>query len=113
MMLARLQADRGENAQAIATLQKGLEFAQGNAEYAAFLAALLQRQGRHEEAIGYFHTALRLRPGAGVWWLGLAMSLQAVNRPAEAQNAYRQARTAGDLSPELAALAEQRLRQLQ
>jgi MSHA biogenesis protein MshN len=113
MMLARLQADRGENAQAIATLQKGLDFAQGNAEYAAFLAALLQRQGRHEEAIGYFHTALRLRPGAGVWWLGLAMSLQAVNRPAEAQNAYRQARTAGNLSPELAALAEQRLRQLQ
>jgi MSHA biogenesis protein MshN len=41
------------------------------------------------------------------------MSLQAVNRPAEAQNAYRQARTAGNLSPELAALAEQRLRQLQ
>jgi len=113
MTLARLQADRGDNAQATATLQRGLEHARGSAEYAAFLAALLQRQGRHEEAIEQFHAALRLRPGSGVWWLGLGMSLQATNRPAAAQEAYRQARAAGDLHPDLAALAEQRLRQLQ
>jgi hypothetical protein len=41
------------------------------------------------------------------------MSLQATNRPAAAQEAYRQARAAGDLHPDLAALAEQRLKQLQ
>jgi MSHA biogenesis protein MshN len=113
MMLARLQADRGDTASAIATLEKGLEHAQGTPDYLAFLAALLQRQGRHEEAIGYFNAALRLRPGTGVWWLGLGMSLQAVNQPAAAQSAYQQARAAGTLQPELAALAEQRLRQLQ
>jgi MSHA biogenesis protein MshN len=113
MTLARLQADRGDNARAIATLQRGLEHAQGSAEYAAFLAALLQRQGRHEEAIEQFQAALQLRPGSGVWWLGLGMSLQAANRPAAAQEAYRQARATGDLQPDLAALAEQRLRQLQ
>jgi MSHA biogenesis protein MshN len=111
--LARLQADRGDNERAIATLQAGLEHAQGSAEYTAFFAALLQRQGRHEEAIGHFQTALRIRPSSGVWWLGLAMSLQAANRPAAASDAYRQARAAGNLQPELAALAEQRLRQLQ
>ena len=49
--LARLQVNRGETAQAIATLQMSLDHAQGSADYAAFLAALLQRQGRHEEAI--------------------------------------------------------------
>lgn len=113
MTLARLQADRGDNAQATATLQRGLEHAQGSAEYAALLAALLQRQGRHDEAIEQFQAALRLRPGSGVWWLGLGMSLQAVNRTADAQEAYRQARAAGNLHPDLAALAEQRLRQLQ
>ena len=113
MTLARLQAERGDNAQATATLQRGLEHAQGSAEYAAFLAALLQRQGRHEEAIEQFHAALRLRPGSGVWWLGLGISLQATNRSAAAQEAYRQARAAGILQPDLAALAEQRLRQLQ
>jgi MSHA biogenesis protein MshN len=111
--LARMQADRGDNARAITTLLKGLEHAQGSAEYVAFLAALLQRQGRHEEAIGQFQAALRIRPGSGVWWLGLAMSLQAANQPAAAQSAYQQARASGNLHPELAALAEQRLRQLQ
>jgi len=113
MTLARLQADRGDNAGAIATLQRGLAHAQGSAEYAAFLAALLQRQGQHEEAIEQFHAALRLRPGSGIWWLGLGMSLQAANHPAAAQEAYRQARATGNLQPDLAALAEQRLKQLQ
>ena len=113
MTLARLQAERGDNALATATLQRGLEHAQGSAEYAAFLAALLQRQGRHEDAIEHFQAALQLRPGSGVWWLGLGISLQATHRPAAAQEAYRQARAAGNLQPDLAALAEQRLRQLQ
>jgi MSHA biogenesis protein MshN len=113
LTLARLQVDRGEPAMAVATLRKGLEHAPGNADYTAFLAALLQRQGRHDEAIEQFQSALRTRPAAGVWWLGLGVSLQAANRTAEAQDAYRRARAANNLSPELAAFAEQRLKQLQ
>lgn len=111
--LARLQVDRGDNATAIATLQKGLDFAQGSPDYLAFLAALLQRAQRHNDAIEQFQAALRLRPGAGVWLLGLGMSLQAVNRAAEAQDAYRRATATNSLNPELAAFADQRLRQLQ
>jgi MSHA biogenesis protein MshN len=111
--LARLQVDRGDNAQAIATMQAGLQYAQGNPDYAAFLAALLQRQSRHEEAVVQFQSALRAKPAPGVWWLGLGMSLQAVKRNADAQEAYRRARASGNLQPELAALAEQRLKQLQ
>jgi MSHA biogenesis protein MshN len=113
MTLARVQADRGDSARAIATLQQGFEHAQGSADYAAFLAALLQRQGRHEEAIQYFQAALRVRPGTGVWWLGLGISLQAANRAADAQDAFRRARATNSLSPELSAFAEQRIRQLQ
>lgn len=113
MMLARLQVNRDETAQATATLQKGLNYARGNADYLAFLAALLQRQGRHEEAVEQFQAALRLKPVSGVWWLGLGMSLQAVNRAADAQDAYGYARATNTLHPELGAFAEQRLRQLQ
>jgi MSHA biogenesis protein MshN len=112
MTLARLQVDRGEGALAVATLRRGLDQSQGSADYVAFLAALLQRQGRHDEAIEQFQAALRIRPVAGVWWLGLGISLQAVNRPADAQEAYARAR-ATNLSPELAAFAEQRIKQLQ
>jgi MSHA biogenesis protein MshN len=111
--LARLQVDRGDNAQAIATMLEGLRYAQNSPDYAAFLAALLQRQGRHEEAIEQFRSALRARPAAGVWWIGLGMSFQALKRNGEAQEAFRRARSSGNLHPELAAFAEQRLKQLQ
>lgn len=111
--LARLLADRGEGARAIATLQNGLEFARGSPEYSAFLAALLQRKGQHEQAIEHFQSALRARPGSGVWWVGLGISLQAANQPAAALDAYRHARATGNLHPDLTALVEQRLRQLQ
>lgn len=113
MTLARLQVDRGDPALAVATLKKGLEHAQGGADYVAFLGALLQRQGRHEEAVEQFQAALRARPTAGVWWLGLGISLQAANRTADAQDAFRRARASNNLSPELAAFVDQRLRQLQ
>ena len=111
--LARLQVDRGDNAQAIATMQDGLRYAQGNPDYVAFLAALLQRQGRHEEAIEQIRSALLAKPAVGVWWIGLGRSLQALKRNAEAQDAYRRARANGNLHPELAAFAEQRIKQLQ
>ncbi len=113
LTLARLQAHRGDTARAIATLQNGLKYARSNAEYAAFLATLLQREGKHEEAIEHYRAALRLRPGAGVWWVGLGISLQAANQPAAALDAYRRARAVGNLHPHVAALAEQRERQLQ
>jgi MSHA biogenesis protein MshN len=113
MALGRLQVDRGDVAQATDTLRKGLDYARGNPDYVAFFAALLQRQGRHEQAIEQFQAAVRANPASGVWWLGLAISLQAANRAADAQDAYRRARAANNLSPELSAFAEQRLKQLQ
>lgn len=113
MTLARLQVDRGDNAGAIETLQGSLPYAQGSPDYHAFLAALFQRAQRHNEAIEQFQAALRIKPGSGVWLLGLGMSLQAVNRTAEAQDAYRRAKATNNLNPELAAFADQRLRQLQ
>jgi len=113
MALARLQVDRGDAAQAAATLRKGIDYAQGSPEYIAFLAAVLQRLGRHEEAIEHFQAALRQKLASGVWWLGLGISLQAANRAADAQDAFRRARATNNLSPELSAFAEQRLKQLQ
>lgn len=110
--LARLQVDRGDVAAALDTLQVGLPYAQGNAEYSAFFAGLLQRKQRHAEAVQQFQQALQARPQTGLWWLGLAMSFQALAQKAEAQDAYRRALATNNLSADMQAFADQQLRQL-
>ena len=117
MMLARLQAERGDNELALETLRASPPAAGSNggsnAAYHASMAALLARQGQHAAAVTQYQTALRAAPNSGVWWMGLGLSLQAVGQIPEAQEALRRARAAEGLSPELAAFVDQRLKQLQ
>ena len=114
MAVARLQLDREDMAGAIETLQKTAPVALGSPEYVAFMAALFfQRTSRHVEAVDSYRTALRLAPGSGVWWMGLGISLQSLNRNGEAQDAFRRAKAANTLTPELLAFVDQRLKQLQ
>ena len=94
-------------------MQRSAPAAQGSPDYLARLAALLQRQSRHGEAVEYYQAALRLAPGSGVWQMGLGISLQGLNRTAEARDAYRRARESNTLSPESQAFVDQRLKQLQ
>jgi MSHA biogenesis protein MshN len=113
MLLARILVERGDLNGALATLQKHGGAATANADYLAFSAAILQRLARHKEAADIYQAALRLQPGSGVWWMGLGISLQAQKQPAEAVEAFRRARSAGTLAPELLAFVEQRIKQLQ
>lgn len=112
MILARLQVERGDIRGGLVTLERALPYASENAAYQAFLAALLQRDGRHREAIEHYLLALRNAPQTGVWLMGLGISLQAENRLPEAREAFSRARTSNTLSPELQAFVEQRLKQL-
>ena len=110
MTLARLQLDGGDLDAGVETLARSLEYPGASPDYAAFYAGLLQRQQKHAEAVAQFERALRQRGGVGVWLLGLGVSLEALGRSAEAQEAYRRAKASGNLSAELQAFAEQRLR---
>jgi len=110
MLLARLQLERG--GPAIDTLMRTLPYAAGNGEYHAFLAGVLQREGRAREAAENYQAALRRAPGNGVWWMGLGIALQADKRDAEALAAFARAQASGTLSPELQAFVERRLGQL-
>lgn len=112
MILARLQIEKGEQQLAIATLQRTLPHALDRPEYQAFLAAVLQREGQHKEAVEQYLAALRKAPQNGLWWMGLGISLQADSRAAEAREAFTRARDGNNLSPELQAFVEQRLKQL-
>jgi len=110
MLLARLQLERG--GPAIETLTRTLPHAAGNGEYHAFLAGVLQREGRVHEAADHYQAALKRSPGNGVWWMGLGIALQADKRDAESRAAFMQAQASGTLSPELQAFVERRLGQL-
>ena len=112
MVLARLEVERGEVTGAINTMVGALPYVQSDPDFYAFLAALLQREGRHREAADYYRSALRGVPGNGVWMMGLGISLRASNQSAEARDAFQRAIDSQQLSPELQEFVERQLREL-
>lgn len=112
MILARLQVQRGDVEAGIRTLQATLPAAGPRSDYHAFLAALLQRVGRHQEAIEQYTEALSQSPAAGVWWMGLGLSLEAVGKTPEAKSAFTKALAADNLSQDLRTFVAQRLHRL-
>lgn len=111
MSLARIQVERSQTDQALKTMQANLPQAEGRADYQAFYAALLQRQGRHKEAVNHYQIATQLAPNSGVWLMGLAISLQQVQRSEDAKATYQKALATQTLSPELTAFVEQKLKE--
>jgi MSHA biogenesis protein MshN len=113
VLLARVMVERNDVNGALALLQKHAAAGEASAEYHGFAAALYQRLERHGDAVGEYQAALKLAPNAGVWWIGLGISQQALNRPKEAADAYQRAKASGTLGPDLAAFADRRLKLLQ
>jgi MSHA biogenesis protein MshN len=113
ILLARALVERNDVGGALAVLQKHAPAGETNPEYHAFTAALYQRLERHGDAVAEYRSALKLAPNAGVWWMGLGISQQALNRPKEAADAFQRAKASGNLAPELIAFTDRRLRLLQ
>jgi MSHA biogenesis protein MshN len=112
MLLARIQIERDASWQALLTLQKTLPYAEGQADYQAFVAALLQRLNRHKEAVTHYKLAVQLAPDSGVWLMGLGISLQALQRNEEAHDAFQRAMDTHSLNADLQAFVAQRLKEL-
>jgi len=62
--------------------------------------AVLQRLGKHAEAVEAYQNAIRIAPQPGTTWVGLAISLETLGRRPEAALAYRRALDAGSLAAE-------------
>ena len=110
MTLARLQVDRSDLAGAWQTLEFSLPAAGHSADYLGFAGHVLQRLGRHREAIAQYQTATRLAPGDGRWWLGLGLAMESEGRGSESREAFLRARQCENLGSALSALVEQKLR---
>lgn len=109
--LARLQLEQGDLAGADRTLARSQGYAEANADYAGFQGHVKSRLGAQRQAIAHYQRATRLAPGEGRWWLGLGLAFEAEGRGPEARDALRRAIASGTLNHDLAAVAEQHLRQ--
>ena len=112
MLLARLQVEANDVPAALSTLEASLAYGRNEPDYLGVMATLMQMQGRHADAVGYYQAATRLSPEAGRWLIGLGLSLEELQRPVEAKDAYVRARDTGKLAREHQALVDQKLRQL-
>ncbi len=108
-LLARSYVDHGQEQKALELLEKSRAAAGTDPEYLAFLATLYQRAGRQDDAARNFSEALKQRPREGRWWLGLAISLEAVEKWKESAEAYERATASGSLDKQLLRYSQQRL----
>lgn len=96
-VLARLLLDQGELARARSVL---LEHAPPLAEapdYHLLLAAVHRQIGNHEAAAEHYAALGGLLPRRGAVWIGLGASLESLDRPTEAANAYNRALESDDI----------------
>lgn len=108
VLLARLQAERGALDAALQTLGGLPEDALDGAQLAV-LATLRQRSGQHAAAIETYRRALARGARPGTTWAGLAVSLDALGRAADARAAWEAALAAGPLDAALERHARSRL----
>ncbi len=113
LMLARVLVDAGRNAAALSVLNPTVASPAPYPALAALRAAVLQREGRHEEAAELYETLTVLTPGEGSLWVGLAIARESLGAPAEALTAYRRASAVVSIAPSLARYADQRVAALE
>lgn len=113
---ARLYAqsllEAGDPAGALQVLAVSEPYAVQQPDYRALMAAVAQRLARHEESIRHYMAALDMKPARSAWWVGMAISLEALGRAQEAAQAYRTALAGTELNADLTDYARTRAAQL-
>jgi MSHA biogenesis protein MshN len=110
--LARIHVESRDYTAALDVLERAGANARGP-EFQALRGAVLQRLGRHGDAVEAYETALSGGTPPANTWIGFAISLEALGRRSEAAQAYRRALAAGPMAPEARDYAESRARALQ
>jgi MSHA biogenesis protein MshN len=87
--------------QAVEVLTRALPAVGSDNDYYAFYAALLQRLARHAEASETYRVLVEQQPDNGLWWMGLAISLDAMKEMEDALYSYNRALEGQSLNQEL------------
>jgi MSHA biogenesis protein MshN len=110
--LARILVERKDFNGALAVLDRSAASAADIADFHALRGTVLRGLGRHAEAAQAYQTAVQARSTLPQAWVGLGISLEALNRRPEAAEAFRRALVAGPVSDDVRTFAEQRIRAL-
>ncbi|OYY95302.1 MAG: hypothetical protein B7Y41_02000 [Hydrogenophilales bacterium 28-61-23] len=108
--LAQLHLQRGDAAQAAATLKSALAKHPDAANWALY-ASTAAKLGKPADAALAYREALQSNPEQGNWWIGLAVALEKTGDQNEAGAAYQRALQTR-LSAELRDYAQQKTREL-
>ena len=112
LLESRVLIEEGRGDEVIVLL-KGLQ-SKGKAglKSTALLASLYQQQREFVESLKLYNTLVKAAPANGEYWMGLAVSLDALNDPKKAKKAYTSALQTAGLSLSLANYARQRISQI-
>ncbi|HTT08842.1 MAG TPA: tetratricopeptide repeat protein [Gammaproteobacteria bacterium] len=113
LLYARLLSETGEIGKAIDLLAHDAPAPASDPDYHALLAALMQRAGRHNDAIVSYRRLLSVQPQNGLWWMGLGISLSASGQRQQARDAFTHALTDQSLPGRLRQFLNDQLQQLQ
>jgi tetratricopeptide (TPR) repeat protein len=111
-LTAEIMMTKGRLNEALNLLQEAPPTLKEYPEYHALLAALYQRIGKPDYAEGLYEKLLTLQPDNVIWWLGLGIARESMNKKFEALDAFAKADADG-LTPELRNYVESRISHLQ
>ncbi len=111
-LLAQAHIDAGNLFAAREVLEKSVPAISADPDYHALYAALLQKMTQHQQAALIYRNLLNAYPDNGIWWMGLAISLEALSRNRDALFAYSNAMKGHSLTPGTHQYIAQRIRVL-
>lgn len=113
VLRARIYTEQADLPKAISLLESQQPAFENAGDYYALLAALYQRNGRHDAAAELYTRMLQRSPGQAVWHMGLGISLEALGNKAGARESYQRALQGGLSGDDVRNFVKARLRLLQ
>ncbi len=113
LLSAKIQLESSDVTAAVETLEKQREIGKAGVKTYAMLAPLYQQQGDYEKSAELYSTLIERDKLNGRYWVGLAVSLEALASYTGAANAYERALQSKNLTTALGQYARQRLTVLQ
>lgn len=110
-VLARIRVERGDYQGAAELLARTNETGANDAEHQLLFATVLQRLGRHADALAVFENAARLAEPTASAWIAMGISYENVGAKPQALRSYQQSLAAGPTDA-LRGYAESRIRAL-